>query len=325
MKGIRRSNSAFVASLLLHLLVCIVGYYFWIPPNQDSRIDQIEGVMVEIPKQRIKRVVPPKRVQIQRREVTTPTNQTNIKILTSNVPLSDRGVVTASKATRFDMSKTARLEQHISLDSSVNIPNQLPSINKPVSISTKPKTTKERTKSRLVQFIEKQAGAQRIIYMIDLSSSMLNLNPLRLSKMRLILEDSLDFLEDQDQFNLLTFGENIDLWRPDFSSITKVNITKAIVALNNAKPKRTALSSDQDMLTALAEIRLSHPTIAVLFSDGILTSAGIPDFAKIKNQVPVGTKVFAMGTDMSADFPGAVIMRTLAEQSGGEFWLVGAD
>ena len=293
------------------------------PSNQEGRIDQIEGIVMEAPKERTKRIIPPKRVQLQRREVTTPTNQTNVKILTSNVPLTNRGVVTAAEATRFDMSKTPRLDEHIGLDNSrVNIPEQLPSIKQPVAISSKQNKTNERSKSRLVKFIERQAGAQRVIYMVDLSSSMLNLSPLRLSKIRLILRDSLDFLETQDQFNLLTFGESIDLWYSNFLPVNRSNVSQAAEVLDNAQPKKTSLSSDQDMLNALSEIASSQPTIVVLFSDGILTSAGIPDFAKIKSQVPVGAKVFSMVTDMSADFPGAVIMRNLAEQSGGEFWLI---
>ena len=326
MKSVHRSNSAFGISVVFHLLACILGYYFWVPANQEGRIDQIEGVMMEAPKQRTKRIIPPKRVQLQRREVTTPTNQTNVKILTSNVPLTNRGVVTAAKATRFDMSKTPRLDEHIGLEnSSISIPEQLPSIKQPVAISSKQNETNKRPKSRLVKFIERQAGAQRIIYMIDLSSSMLNLSPLRLSKIRLILQDSLDFLEAQDQFNLLTFGETIDPWHANFLPVNRSNISQASEVLDNAQPEKTSLSSDQDMLNALSEIGSSQPTIVVLFSDGILTSAGIPDFTKIKSQVPVGAKVFAMVTDMSANFPGAVIMRNLAEQSGGEFWLVEGD
>ena len=323
MKSVHRSNSAFGISVVFHLLACILGYYFWVPSSQEDLIDQIEGVVMEAPKQRTKRIIPPKRVQLQRREVTTPTNQTNVKILTSNVPLTDRGVVTAAKATRFDMSKTLRLDEHIGLEnSSINIPEQLPSVKQSVPINSKQNETNERPKSRLVKFIERQTGAQRIVYMIDLSSSMLNLSPLRLSKIRLILRDSLDFLEAQDQFNLLTFGEDIDIWRTNFLPVNKSNISQAIEVLENAQPKKTSLSSDQDMLNALSEISSKQPTIVVLFSDGILTSAGIPDFAKIRSQVPIGTKIFAMGTDMSTDFPGAVIMRNLAEQSGGEFWLV---
>ena len=118
MKSVHRSNSAFGISVVFHLLACILGYYFWVPSSQEDLIDQIEGVVMEAPKQRTKRIIPPKRVQLQRSEVTTPTNQTNVKILTSNVPLTDRGVVTAAKATRFDMSKTLRLDEHIGLENS---------------------------------------------------------------------------------------------------------------------------------------------------------------------------------------------------------------
>jgi len=323
MQGIHRSNLALTLSVVIHLSISIIGFYFWIPAEEEGRVDRIEGALMETPKQRIKRIIPPKRIQLQKRKVTTPTDQTRLKILTSNAPVSDRGIVSAAQPTRFDLSQTAWLDQPVGLDTNIDIPNQLPAIEKPVVIRRTQEAKNETPKSRLVKFIEKQPGPQRIIYAMDLSSSMLNLNPLRLSRIRMILQDSLGFLEDHDQFNLLTFSEEVKRWRPDFSAVTETNVTQAIKELDLAQPRKTAQASDQDMLAALTSIKNTQPTIVVLFSDGILTTAGIPNFSKIKNEVPTGTKVFAMGAEMSADFPGALIMKTLSEQSGGEFWLVG--
>jgi formylglycine-generating enzyme required for sulfatase activity len=179
------------------------------------------------------------------------------------------------------------------------------------------------TKNRLTDFLSKQNKPRTIIYAIDISSSMLNLNPLRLTRVRTILQDSLRELETEDRFNILTFGEEVKYWRDHYASATQELKAEATIHFDTLVPKKTAQASDTDMLYALKSMSTDDPSIIVLFSDGILTTAGIPDSGKIKNEVPAGTKVFAMGAEMSADFPGAVIMRTLAEQSEGEFWLVG--
>ena len=179
------------------------------------------------------------------------------------------------------------------------------------------------TKNRLTDFLSKQNKPRTIIYAIDISSSMLNLNPLRLARIRTICQDSLRWLETEDRFNLLTFGEEIEYWRDHYAPATRELKAEATIHFDKIVPKETAQASDKDMISALKSMSKDDPSIIVLFSDGILTTAGIPDSSKIKNEVPAGAKVFAMGAEMSADFPGAVIMRTLAEQSEGEFWLVG--
>ena len=67
MKGTHRSNLALTLSVVLHLSIGIIGFYFWMPTEEEGRVDRIEGALMEAQKQRIKRIIPPKRIQLQKR------------------------------------------------------------------------------------------------------------------------------------------------------------------------------------------------------------------------------------------------------------------
>ena len=179
-----------------------------------------------------------------------------------------------------------------------------------------------RPKSRLVKFIERQEGPQRIIYCVDLSSSMVGLKPRKLQKILAIMGNSLEFLEPHDRFNICTFSEDIQFYRPNFLPVSDVNITDTIAHLEAAKPVKSSRYSDRDMLEALQETHNRQPTIVVLFSDGILTS-GIPNLKAIEQHTTTDIRIFTMAIDMAEDFPGAVLLNMLATRSEGEFWLVG--
>ena len=123
--------------------------------------------------------------------------------------------------------------------------------------------------------------------------------------------------------NILTFGEDVKCWRDRYAPATRELKAEATIYFDKLVPKKKGWASDKDMLYALKSMPKDNPSIIVLFSDGILTTAEIPASSKIINEVLAGTKVFSVGTEMSADFPGAVMMRTLAEQNDEGFWLVG--
>ena len=53
MQGIHRSNLALTLSVVIHLSISIIGFYFWIPAEEEGRVERIEGALMEAPKQRI--------------------------------------------------------------------------------------------------------------------------------------------------------------------------------------------------------------------------------------------------------------------------------
>ena len=135
------------------------------------------------------------------------------------------------------------------------------------------------------------------------------------------MADSLEFLEPHDQFNVCTFSEEVQFYQSDFLPVSEANITDTIAYLESVKPVKSDRSSDKDMFEALQEAHNRGPTIVVLFSDGIPTS-GIPNLQTIAQHTTAETQIFTMAIDMAEDFPGAVLLGTLATHSEGEFWLV---
>jgi hypothetical protein len=321
MRSKYRSSKALVVSFTLHAIVGVIGFFFWTSNQFVAHQDSINAVLMKVEEPKRKRMNRPKRPQVQRQKTTVQTNQPALKILTSNAPATDRGVVSAAEPTQFSLGPM-NLDDNVGLSTGSITPQAMPQMERVITNPIKKVDSEERPKSRLVRFIERQEGPQRIIYCIDLSSSMIGLQPRKLRRILGIMANSLEFLEPHDQFNVCTFSEEVQFYQPNFLPVSDTDIADTIAHLESAKPVKSERYSDKDMLEALQETHNRGPTIVVLFSDGILTS-GIPDLKAIKQQATTDIRIFTMAIDMAEDFPGAVLLGMLATRSEGEFWLVG--
>ena len=321
MKSKSKSSRAFSISLALHLLASAIGFFFWYDPEPSLEPASISAVLMQVDKPKTKRLTRPKRAQV--RKQTQKTSHANLKVLTSNAPATNRGIVSAAEPTKFNALESLDLSGGIGLSTNaINLDQGMPKIEKVIQNPIeKESTEKTRPKSRLVKFIERQEGPQRIVYCVDVSSSMLGLNSRKLEKIIAIMQDSLTFLELHDHFNLMTFSSKIEFYQRDFIAVSDESISQASAYLDTVKPTKSTSYTDKDMVEALQEAQKTPPTIIVLFSDGILTS-GLPDPKKMREHTADNVRVFTMATEMAEDFPGAVLLRTLADGSNGEFWLV---
>ena len=282
----------------------------------------MDAIFTTVEEQKNKRITPPKRTQI-RRQTTQNTSQPNLKILTSNQPTSQHGVVSAAEPTPFDPFEKVNLNEGVAPGpTSIEI-NEAPRIQRVVEQPIKKvKKTPERKKSRLVKFIEAQEGPQRIVYCIDLSNSMQNLPERKLNKIVNILRDSLTFLETHDSFNIVAYSTELVYYQNGFVSVSEDTINASSAYLANIKSQIHKKGTDHDMLTALTETAKSSPTIVVLFGDGIPTSISGPNLSLVAEHAKGNGQIFAMGIGMAPDFPGAVMLKQLATVSNGDFWLV---
>ena len=321
MRSKYRSSKALVVSFALHFIAGVIGFFFWTSDQFVADQDAINAVLMAVEQPKTKRMNRPKRPQVRRQKANVQTNQPSLKILTSNAPATERGVVSAAEPTQFSLGPL-NLGDNVGLSTESIAPQAMPQMERVITNPIKKVDPEARPKSRLVKFIERQAGPQRIIYCVDLSSSMVGLKPRKLQKILAIMADSVEFLEPHDQFNVCTFSEEVQFYQPNFLPVSDVNSADTIAYLEGAKPVTSERYSDKDMLEALQETRSRNPTIVVLFSDGILTS-GVPDLKAIEQHATTDTQIFTMAIDMAEDFPGAVLLGLLATRSEGEFWLVG--
>ena len=323
--NLKRSFGAFGISSLLHMVLIVILAFYILQQTISNQYDPIYSEILVAEPEKIKRVIPRKRIEFQKPNVSkVNVDQPNLKILTSNAPPTDRGVISASKPTEFSLDGPINLNTEVgNLGEGISIPKKSAHLGKMIGRPTGTnQKEKEREKSKLVKFIERQLGVQQVFYSLDLSSSMRNLSSLKLRRIIAIIQDSLDFLESHDKFNLVTFSGDISLYHPELVDPTIGNVKQVKEYLNRIKPEQSSRASDQDMLSALNFIKPNNPTIVVLFSDGILTSAGIPQPEEIGKYVPSNTKIFTIAIGMSPDFPGAILLKMLSNQSDGEFWLV---
>lgn len=321
MRSKAKSAKALTVSLVLHLIAGAIGFFYWYNPTVGGEPDAIETILVAAKKPETKRIVRRKRTQVERK--ATATSQVQLKILTSEVPATSRGVVSATEPTKFDPLARVDLGGTGDLTTTVKLSHGVPKIERVIENPVKKKKQVEEgpPKSRLVKFIERQPGPQRLIYCVDVSSSMVGLKPRKLQKIIRILQDSLTFLEPHDSFNLMTFSDTVAFYQHDFVARNDESISQATTYLDTVKPKKSQSYTDKDMLEALTEARTVNPTIIVLFSDGIPTS-GFPKLEELKQYIDENTRIFTIAIGMAEGFPGAVMLGRLADDSDGEFWLV---
>jgi len=317
-----RSSGSLLISVALHLIIGIIGFFYWFNVIPSHRADSMDAIFTTVEEPKTKRITPPKRVEI-RKETTHSTNQPQLKILTSNQPTSRHGVVSAAEPTEFRPFEKVNLNESVT-PGPTNIEFKGPApIRRGVEepIKKKPKTP-ERFKSRLVKFIESQEGPQRIVYCIDLSSSLQDLPDYKLKKIIDLMRDSLTFLEPHDSFNIIAFSGELVVYQEEYIPVTEKTVEDSSTYLTNIKSQIHSDVNEHDMLTALTEMVKLSPTIVVLFSDGIPTSITAPDLKLVGEHAKGNGHIFAMGIGMAPNFPGAVMLKQLSIVSKGDFWLV---
>lgn len=317
-----KSSKALLISVLLHLGVGGLGFFYWFGTNPAREAAGIDAMFIMEEKPKVRRVTPPKRAQV-RHQKTRDVSQPQLKILTSNQPPSNRGVVSAAEPAPFQPFDTNNLSEPIGPTATTvefdDVPRVQKGIERPFKKQQKAKT---RPKSRLVKFIEAQAGPQRIVYCVDLSNSMQNLPEYKLRKIVNLMRNSLTFLEPHDSFNIVAFSTELVVYQTGFVPVTEETVTASAAYLADIKSQIHTKGTDHDMLTALTEIAKTAPTIVVLFSDGIPTTIVGPDLALVSKHATGNGRIFAMGIGMAPNFPGAVMLKQLATVSDGDFWLV---
>ena len=317
-----KSSKALLISVLLHAGVGVLGLFYWFGTNPQRNADSINALLIMEEKPKVRRVPRRKRVEMMQKR-TRDTNQPRLKILTSNQPATTRGVVSAAEPAPFQAFDNGNLEEPIGPTSTAvdfdNTPRVQRVIERP--FKKRPKT-QERPKSRLVKFIEAQEGPQRIVYCIDLSTSMQNLPPHKFKRIIDLMRDSLTFLEPHDSFNIVAFSTELVVYQEGFSPVSEQTVAASSNYLANIQSQIHTDGTDHDMLSTLTETAKTVPTIVVLFSDGIPTTITGPDLTLVGEHAMGNGRIFAMGTGMAPNFPGAVMLKRLATVSEGDLWLV---
>ena len=317
-----KSSKAFLVSVLLHLGVGVLGLFYWFSTAPMRETSSINALFVREDKPKVRRVTPPKRAQIVQ-EKTRDVSQQRLKILTSNAPVSSRGVVSAAEPAPFQQFDNNDLVEPIGPTATSVDFDDVPRVQKVIERPfVKQEKVETRYKSRLVKFIEAQEGPQRIVYCVDLSTSMQNLPPHKLKKIIDLMRDSLTFLEPHDSFNIVAFSTELIVYQEDYVPVTEKAVSESADYLADIQSQIHTKGTDHDMLTALTEVAKTSPTLVVLFSDGIPTTIEGPDLTLVGQYATGNGRIFAMGIGMSPNFPGAVMLKRLARVSQGDLWLV---
>ena len=317
-----KSSKALLISVLLHLGVGVLGLFYWFSTAPMREASSINALFVREEKPKVRRVTPPKRAQIVQNK-TRDVSQQRLKILTSNAPVSSRGVVSAAEPAPFQQFDNNDLVEPVGPTATSVEFDDVPRVQKVIERPfVKQEKVETRYKSRLVKFIEAQEGPQRIVYCVDLSTSMQNLPPHKLKKIIDLMRDSLTFLEPHDSFNIVAFSTELIVYQEDFAPVTEKAVSESTDYLAKIQTQIHTKGTDHDMLTALTEIAKMGPTLVVLFSDGIPTTIEGPDLTLVGQYATGNGRIFSMGIGMSANFPGAVMLKRLATVSQGDLWLV---
>ena len=317
-----KSSKALLVSVLLHLGVGVLGFFYWFSTAPMQETSSINALFVREEKPKVRRVTPPKRAQVVQKR-TRDVSQQRLKILTSNAPVSNRGVVSAAEPAPFQQFDNNDMVEPIGPTSTSVDFDDVPRVQKVIERPfVKEEKVETRYKSRLVKFIEAQEGPQRIVYCVDLSTSMQNLPPHKLKKIIDLMRDSLTFLEPHDSFNIFAFSTELIVYQDGFVPVTEKTVSESTDYLAKTQTQIHTKGTDHDMLTALTEIAKTGPTLVVLFSDGIPTTIEGPDLTLVGQYATGNGRIFAMGIGMSPNFPGAVMLKRLATVSQGDLWLV---
>ncbi len=315
----RRSNLAFMISLIVHLVAALI--FMNIHRKEIVRYGKPSIAIefnVKAPEPRIENVKP----KIEPIKLDSIQRKTNILYSSRPLPLTANtqlAVVTAAKNISARGESTA-------LPYGIQLPQGSLGSGASFDGSVKARGAEgygKGGKSQLVDFVDRTKGKRDIIYCLDVSASMGSANKLNLS--RNYLKDSLLALNENDRFNIIAFSKSYEMFHKDgLLQATRENILKAMSFLDNFTPQSIRANTKTDLLSPILFALDMKPTIIVMVTDGLPTSGVInPEkiLQNVKEKNVNGTKIFAIGMEMDQDQPESWLMKAIAEQNGGEYQL----
>jgi hypothetical protein len=316
-------SKSLALSLFAHFILVLVLYV--LPTTYHKAVEtKVDVVFLNLESKPLKRRSAPKRAAIQPfRESNIQAGRATADVAVTQMQVSSNSAIYTDARIRSgdaDVLAATPIGTTVDTFSSSIGERQMRAYSQPIEMK-QVATRGGKPKSRLVLFIERMEGPQNIIYCIDLSSSM---NALGIGNFRIVInliQDSLRTLEAHDRFNIFTFGARTIFYKPDMIPVTENNVEQAIKFLSQLSPGNIPSNYETDLFTALEQSERVKPSIIVLFSDGLPTIEA-PGMKNIMNNISSSGKLFAMTINMDETYPGAVLMKKLAEKSKGEFWLV---
>ena len=188
----------------------------------------------------------------------------------------------------------------------------------------------------IIKFLNEFDGVQKVVYCLDVSSSM---QAAGLRKLELAIEsikDSLLMLGDDDDFNIISFSARAKFWKRKLVLATMDNVEKASQYLDRFTPQQIANNHGTNLLEAVEKALKLNPSIIVLVTDGLPTasrdeqddietnSQKILTIVKEKNVNHASIYVVGIEIDPRRS-PGAKLLVYLTDQNNGKLKLIDRD
>jgi Mg-chelatase subunit ChlD len=170
------------------------------------------------------------------------------------------------------------------------------------------------------EYVDKtrEGKEQQVVYVLDVSSSMNKKSKLYLAIQA--LKDSLAMLQKNDQFNIITFDSDVNIYSNEMLPVTRKNLQRAYSYMDTLQTNAGTYLSG----TLKEALSLKTSTIVVI-SDG-KPSRGIMDteeflaFVKKSNRQHAHIMTIALGEQRK--FQGVELLQKLSAQNNGEMKLI---
>ena len=179
----------------------------------------------------------------------------------------------------------------------------------------------------IIDFLDELGGSQKVVYCLDISSSMAIGTKLDISLKA--ISESLLQLDDSDLFNIVIFHSAIKSFKDEAVPATLSNVEKASKFLNNINTRNIETNLGTDILGALKYSLNMEPNVIVIVTD-IQPTKGEVDPEAIANEIKKinkNTKIYGVGIETWEPSPTgklAKLLKLLTEQNNGEMRLAKA-
>lgn len=164
----------------------------------------------------------------------------------------------------------------------------------------------------------------RVAYCLDVSSSMESTGPQKLRTAINAVKDSIRFLKDSDQLNIICFALKTREFTNKFVNANYENVSKAMEFLESVETKGSVVTSNTDLAAALEKGARLNPDLLVFITDGRPTAGEFsPEIISQKLKMTgFKGKLLIAGIDLEENSLEMELLKMLASSNNGELRVI---